>query len=202
MKQIGRARLQWRPAGKAVRLPTGFGRHSISPRHSICRCSFLFENNCYGLSVPVDLQTPGGDITANLASFSNLKILKGDGTNPQEAWPLIRQAVEHVRSGAGPCLLQLDVVRLTGHTFIDDQSYKSAEEQADEEARDPLKQLKAFLNDQGAGTSWKKRYDRRAGPGAHSKRKRCRNPTRPKQAILCSSRASRQSRAACARKVP
>jgi 2-oxoisovalerate dehydrogenase E1 component len=108
---------------------------------------FFIENNCYGLSVPVEYQTPGGSITANLAAFSNLKTLEGDGTNPDEAWQLIQQAVEHVRSGKGPCLLQMFVVRLTGHTYIDDQAYKPHKERAEEEARDPVKRLREFLND-------------------------------------------------------
>jgi len=107
---------------------------------------FCIENNCYGLSVPADLQTPGGDIAANLASYKNLKIIDGDGTHPETAWEAIRLAVEHTRSGEGPCLLQMRVVRLTGHTFIDDQAYKSVEERADELERDPLGQLQAYLD--------------------------------------------------------
>lgn len=108
---------------------------------------FLIENNCYGLSVPAEMQTPGGNITANLASFSNLKILEGDGTDPEQASSLVQAAVEHVRSGEGPCLLQLFVVRLTGHTFIDDQSYKSDKERTEEERRDPIVRLREYLND-------------------------------------------------------
>ncbi len=108
---------------------------------------FFIENNCYGLSVPADLQTPGGNVAANLACYASLKILEGDGTDPQQTADLIRTAVDHVRSGLGPCLLQLYVVRLTGHTFIDDQSYKPEAEKAEEAQRDPLLQLKSFLDD-------------------------------------------------------
>lgn len=108
---------------------------------------FFIENNCYGLSVPAGLQTPGGSVASNLAGYSGLKTLSGDGTNPEEAWNLIQEAVETIRSGGGPCLLEMFVVRLTGHTFIDDQSYKPLEEQTEEAARDPLLQLKDFLND-------------------------------------------------------
>lgn len=106
---------------------------------------FFIENNSYGISVPSHFQTPGGDIRANLAAFGGLHTLEGDGTDPTEAWDVIQQAVAHVRRGEGPCLLHLRVVRLTGHTFIDDQSYKSAEERAAEAARDPLARLRAYL---------------------------------------------------------
>ena len=46
---------------------------------------FYIEDNGYGISVRSELQTPGGNIAANLASFANLTILDGDGTDPREA---------------------------------------------------------------------------------------------------------------------
>jgi len=106
---------------------------------------FYIEDNHYGLSVPADFQTPGGNIAANLAAYKDLKMLNGDGTQPEEAWNLIQRAVAHVRSGAGPCLLRLQVPRLLGHTFIDDQSYKSEGTRSDEAKRDPLPRLRDYL---------------------------------------------------------
>src|SRR5438132_10205234 len=41
---------------------------------------FYIEDNGYSLSVPGDKQTPGGDIAKNLASFTGLHVLDGDGT--------------------------------------------------------------------------------------------------------------------------
>src|SRR5207248_10525594 len=58
---------------------------------------FYVEDNGYGISVPSDFQTPGGDIAANLASFSGLTIFDGDGTAPGEAARLTGAAVEPVR---------------------------------------------------------------------------------------------------------
>ena len=109
---------------------------------------FFIEDNRYGLSVPSSLQTPGGDITANLASFRDLLILNSDGTDPIQAWQAILSAVNHVRSGKGACLIRMQVVRLAGHTLVDDQAYKSAEIQAAEAARDPLIRLRDFLSSQ------------------------------------------------------
>jgi len=106
---------------------------------------FYIEDNGYGISVPSSFQTPGGDIAANLASFKGLEILSGDGTEPAEASRLIDQALEHVRSRKGPCLLRLTVPRLQGHSFQDTQTYKSEDFVATEWARDPLPKLKAFL---------------------------------------------------------
>src|SRR5581483_8917884 len=69
------------------------------------------EDNGYGISVPGHLQTPGGDIAANLASYRNLKIFDCDGTNPREARETIQSAVRYVRSN-GTALAHLRVPRL------------------------------------------------------------------------------------------
>ena len=45
---------------------------------------FCIEDNAFGISVPSHLQTPGGNIAANLAAFQGLTILEGDGSDPQE----------------------------------------------------------------------------------------------------------------------
>ena len=105
---------------------------------------FFIEDNAYGLSVPSTLQTPGGDIARNLDSFDGLLVLSGSGTEPEAAARLIGRALEHVRS-EGPCLLRLTVPRLSGHTFIDNQAYKSDAERADEARRDPLPALAGLL---------------------------------------------------------
>lgn len=109
----------------------------------------VIENNGYGLSVPNEFHTPGGDIAENLASFKNLLPLSGSGTDPQEAAQLIRRAIAHVRQGEGPALLHLRVPRLTGHTFIDNQAYRSEAELQAERQRDPLLALRAELGESG-----------------------------------------------------
>ena len=105
---------------------------------------FYIEDNGFGISVPSDYQTPGRDIAANLASFKNLTIFNGDGTEPAEAARLIGEAVGHVRARKGSALVRLTVPRLEGHSFQDTQTYKSDETVAAEWARDPLPKLKAF----------------------------------------------------------
>ena len=43
---------------------------------------FYIEDNGLGISVRGDMQTPGGNIARNLASFSNLLVRDGDGSDP------------------------------------------------------------------------------------------------------------------------
>ena len=106
---------------------------------------FYIEDNGYGISVPSDKQTPGGDIAANLASFRDLRIWSGDGTEPAEASQILGEAVTHVRRENGPGLVRLTVPRLSGHSGQDTQTYKDPDVVAEEEARDPLPKLKKFL---------------------------------------------------------
>ena len=109
---------------------------------------FFIEDNGYGISVPRQFQTPGGDIAANLKSFTNLHVLHGDGTTPEKTLELITESIAHVREGLGPSLIRLLVPRLTGHTFGEDQTaYKNAKEIEDEKRRDPFVAMRKVVGD-------------------------------------------------------
>jgi 2-oxoisovalerate dehydrogenase E1 component len=114
---------------------------------------FYIEDNGYGISVPGQFQTPGGDIAANLAAFRNLLVRSGDGSEPTEAARLFQETVAHVRAGNGPALLRLTVPRLSGHSAQDTQAYKSKERLAQEQAGDPLPKLYQFLRAGGMSPS-------------------------------------------------
>ncbi len=106
---------------------------------------FYIEDNGYGISVPSRLQTPGANIVENLASFKNLRLSQGDGTDPAETARLFREAVEFVRGEAGPALVRLTVPRLSGHSGQDTQAYKAAGLIDRERSNDPLPKLERFL---------------------------------------------------------
>lgn len=107
---------------------------------------FYVEDNGLGISVRGEMQTPGGNIARNLASFGNLLVRDGDGTDPQATAALTAEVVAHVRGGRGPALLRLTVPRLCSHSGPDNQrGYRSEEEIAADAARDPLPRLRDFL---------------------------------------------------------
>jgi 2-oxoisovalerate dehydrogenase E1 component len=107
---------------------------------------FYIEDNGLGISVKGEMQTPGGNIAANLASFGNLFLRDGDGCDPAQAAALIAECVDHVRSGAGPALVHLTVPRLSSHSGPDNQKgYRTEEEIAADTARDPLPRLRAHV---------------------------------------------------------
>ena len=102
---------------------------------------FYIEDNGFGISVGSRLQTPGGNIAANLRSFSGLALFEGDGAYPQQAAERVSEAVDYVRGQRAPALLRLTVPRLCGHSGQDTQAYKSAETLSRERANDPLQRL-------------------------------------------------------------
>jgi 2-oxoisovalerate dehydrogenase E1 component len=107
---------------------------------------FYVEDNGLGISVRADFQTPGGNIAENLASFRNLFVRDGDGTDPQESARLLRESVDHVRAAKGPALVRLAVPRLCSHSGPDNQKgYRTEREIAEDAKRDPLPKLKRFL---------------------------------------------------------
>ena len=103
------------------------------------------EDNGFGISVSSRMQTPGGNIAANLRSFSGLTIFEGDGADPRIAAERIGAAVRFVRDQRAPALLRLTVPRLSGHSGQDTQTYKTPETIALERASDPLKRLQRYL---------------------------------------------------------
>jgi 2-oxoisovalerate dehydrogenase E1 component len=107
---------------------------------------FYIEDNGLGISVKGDMQTPGGNIAKNLASFSNLFVRDGDGSDVAHAAELIADCVDHVRGGVGPALIRLAVPRLCSHSGPDNQKgYRTDAEIAADTARDPLPRLRSYL---------------------------------------------------------
>ncbi len=111
---------------------------------------YLVEDNGYAISVPVEIQTPGGDIARLVSSFPGLEVISVDGTDAVASYGAVTRALEYARGGRGPVLLKASVVRLYSHSMSDDESqYKSEDERAADEARDPLTRCRAFLIDEG-----------------------------------------------------
>lgn len=115
---------------------------------------FLVEDNGYAISVPVEVQTPGGDITRVVEHIPNLRTFSCDGTDYVGSYKTMRQAVEHVRGWNGPALVHATVTRPYSHSLSDDEKlYKTAAERAAEAKRDPLVQFEALLKTQGLATA-------------------------------------------------
>jgi 2-oxoisovalerate dehydrogenase E1 component len=107
---------------------------------------FVVEDNGYAISVPVDVQTAGGSISALVRNFPNLLTLECDGTDFPESYEVAGKAVEYVRQRKGPALVHAHVVRPYSHSLSDDERlYKSEEVRQQEAKRDPVTRLAKLL---------------------------------------------------------
>ena len=107
---------------------------------------YLIEDNGYAISVPVEIQTPGGDIARLVSGFPGLEVVSVDGTDAIASVAAMRRALAYARGGRGPVLVKAGVVRLHSHSESDDDGqYKSEAEREADRARDPITQLAAFL---------------------------------------------------------
>jgi 2-oxoisovalerate dehydrogenase E1 component len=111
---------------------------------------YLVEDNGYAISVPVEVQTAGGDVSRLVENFPNLKILRCDGTDFPESDEAMRQAVAWARARRGPSLVHARVIRPYSHSLSDDERlYKTPAERAEEATRDPLAKMAALLKHEG-----------------------------------------------------
>jgi len=107
---------------------------------------FLVEDNGYAISVPVEIQTPGGDIAKLVSAFPGLEVISVDGTDALASYAAMQRALTYARGGRGPVLVKASVVRLYSHSMSDDErQYKSEVELNEEKSRDPLRRFSTFL---------------------------------------------------------
>lgn len=107
---------------------------------------YLVEDNGYAISVPVEFQTPGGDIARLVESFPSLKVIRVDGTDAIKSMSAMTEAVAHARKRSGPALVRAQVTRPYSHSMSDDEStYKTTAEREAESLQDPLRRFADFL---------------------------------------------------------
>jgi 2-oxoisovalerate dehydrogenase E1 component len=109
---------------------------------------FLVEDNGYAISVPVEVQTPGGDITRLVQGIPGLHVTSVDGTDFLASLRAMREAAAHVRARRGPAFVHARVTRPYSHSHSDDERlYKPPAEREAEAARDPIRRLSALLKE-------------------------------------------------------
>src|ERR1700755_1202800 len=114
---------------------------------------FLIEDNGYAISVPVEVQTAGGDVSRLVENFPDMLVLRCDGTDPVESLETLRKAVEHCRQRKGPALVHAKVIRPYSHSLSDDERlYRPDEERTSDAERDPVKRFGALLVEEGIVT--------------------------------------------------
>ncbi|MGA2081486.1 MAG: dehydrogenase E1 component subunit alpha/beta [Holophaga sp.] len=117
---------------------------------------FLLQDNGYAISVPTEVQYPGGNAAALLQGWEAHGLLvldEVDGLDPLASFDALSRAVDHARARRGPALVRARVIRPYSHSLSDDeQAYKTAAERAQDAARDPLATYPARLLERGDAT--------------------------------------------------
>jgi 2-oxoisovalerate dehydrogenase E1 component len=114
---------------------------------------FMVEDNGYAISVPVEAQTAGGDISRLVSSFPGLHVDSVDGTDFFNSLRAMRAATDYVRARKGPAFVHARCIRPYSHSLSDDEKlYKPPAEREAEAKRDPIRKFVEFLKTQGLAT--------------------------------------------------
>ncbi len=115
---------------------------------------FCVEDNGYAISVPVEVNTPGGNISRLVANFPNFHFAEIDGTDPEICLRAFQAAAEHCRAGNGPAFVHGHCIRVYSHSLSDDDRlYRSAAEREADAMRDPLAKMQMRLLREGILTA-------------------------------------------------
>ena len=115
---------------------------------------FVIEDNEYAISVPVEVQTAGGNVSRLLTGFPDHKNVECDGTDLLESHRAAREVVRWCRERRGPALLHAHTTRPYSHSGSDDESaYRSPAERAAQDRRDPIRKARRLLIEKGMATA-------------------------------------------------
>lgn len=113
---------------------------------------FVCENNLYSVYSPLAVrQAPDRDICA-VARANGVAATRSDGNDVEVVYELAREAVDGVRRGDGPALLELETYRWREHcgpSYDNDLDYRSGEEFESWRARCPVESLSVRLLERG-----------------------------------------------------
>ena len=111
---------------------------------------FCIQDNGYAISVPVEVQTSGGNISRLVSGFPNFHFEEIDGTDPAVAYAAFKRAADYCRAGHGPAFVHAQVIRPYSHSLSDDERlYRPESERQADAARDPVPRLQMFLLREG-----------------------------------------------------
>lgn len=115
---------------------------------------FCVEDNGYAISVPVEVNTPGGNISRLVANFPNFHFEEVDGTDAEASLRAFQAAAAYCRAGNGPAFVHGHCVRAYSHSLSDDDRlYRSKSEREADALRDPMAKMQMRLLREGILTA-------------------------------------------------
>jgi 2-oxoisovalerate dehydrogenase E1 component len=111
---------------------------------------FVVQDNGYAISVPVEVQTAGGNISRLISGFPNFHFEEIDGTDPVASYAAFARTVAYCRAGEGPGFIHAHVIRPYSHSLSDDERlYRPDAERERDATRDPIARMQMFLIREG-----------------------------------------------------
>ncbi len=99
---------------------------------------FVCENNGYAIGTHIDRSTAQRDQYKRVDTAYNMEASQHDGMDIEIVMDAAKTAIDFVRSGKGPYFLELMTYRFRGHSMSDAKTYRTKEEEAEWEKRDPI----------------------------------------------------------------
>ncbi len=109
---------------------------------------YIIENNLYGMSMAVS-KAVKIERLADRAKAYNIPGIVMDGNDVINVYDTVSEAVEKVRNGEGPILIESLTYRWRGHSRSDARAYRTREEEAEWREKCPIKRFKERLIAEG-----------------------------------------------------
>jgi pyruvate dehydrogenase E1 component alpha subunit len=108
------------------------------------RVLWVCENNIYGMGTAVDRASAVSSIAIKARGY-DMPSDTADGMDVLKVYEATQKALESVRSGPGPLLLELTTYRFRGHSMGDPERYRKPEEVKKWEESDPIGVYRKYL---------------------------------------------------------
>jgi len=113
---------------------------------------YIVENNRYAMGTSVERATAQHDFSKRGLSF-NIPGEQVDGMDVRLVHDAARRAIDRIRDGGGPYILEMMTYRYRGHSMSDPAKYRSKDEVTTMRAeRDPIEQVKTRILEKRYGT--------------------------------------------------
>jgi pyruvate dehydrogenase E1 component alpha subunit len=99
---------------------------------------FVCENNQYAIGTHIERTTAVLDQYKRVCGY-DMESSQHDGMDIDVVLEASKKAIDFVRSGKGPYFIEFMTYRFRGHSMSDAKGYRTKEEEAEWEKRDPIK---------------------------------------------------------------
>jgi pyruvate dehydrogenase E1 component alpha subunit len=110
---------------------------------------YVIENNMYGMGTSVERAAAVREMYKHGLAME-IPSEPVNGMDVFEVWQATRKALDHIRAGNGPYLLEMKTYRYRGHSMSDPAKYRTRDEVQKVRAEsDPIDRLGLWLRDNG-----------------------------------------------------